>query len=211
MPKKSSKKLVNAKATLQKHSPTYLTGRKGQSLLCGAEYHNDIYAFLSSVKITDDQSLVGDTGLFIGNNEETFEITRADLNSDDAKISINTLTDALNEGVADGTAVPKLLELLIPIINAAISNNREQAISIANAAGRDEGATAYRDAIYNSGIENARDVINAYIAQQEEAAQNAQENQGGAAAQKVQENQEGKGVGTDDVPVVVNRDGGGHE
>ena len=75
----------------------------------------------------------------------------------------------------------------------------------------DEGATAYRDAIYNSGIENARDVINAYIAQQEEAAQNAQENQGGAAAQKVQENQEGKGVGTDDVPVVVNRDGGGHE
>ena len=41
MPKKAQK-LVNAKATLQKHSPTYLTGRKGQSLLCGAEYHNDI-------------------------------------------------------------------------------------------------------------------------------------------------------------------------
>ena len=144
-----------------------------------------------------------------------------------AKIG-KALTNALNEGVADGTAVPKLLEL-IPIINAAISNNREQAISIAE----DAGATALREAIYNSGIENAQDVINAYIAQQAEAAQKVQENQegeglgtndvpvvvdqqnaenqGGAAAQKVQENQDGEGVGTDDVTVVVNRDGGGHE
>ena len=73
--KKKLQKLVNAKATLQKHSPTYLTGRKGQSLLCGAEYHNDIYAFLSSVKITDDQSLVGDTELFIGNMKRP-EITK---------------------------------------------------------------------------------------------------------------------------------------